>query len=93
MRWRMPTSVATMNVEAGEAAARRTMPSVEVTTVAGPATSPEDIRYRVDDVQPHSGWIEQLRIGVVAAHRVEPLRDDARMHVALPHPDVHACDR
>src|ERR1700724_3113872 len=63
MRWRMPTSVATMKVDAGESAARLTMPSVEVTTVAGPAMSPEDMRYIVDDVQPHSGWISSSASG------------------------------
>ena len=63
MRWMIPTSVATMKVLAADAAARRTIPSVEVTTVAGPRRSPDDIRYSVDEVHPHSGWISSSASG------------------------------
>ena len=44
MRWMIPTSVATMNRSFGESFANRIMPSVEVTTVAGPRRSPDDMR-------------------------------------------------
>ena len=85
----MPVSVATSTAVALVLRAASSMPPVDSTLVRPAGRSPRPACHSAAVEHPHSGWMNSSASASAAALPAQVGRADARVHVALPEPDVH----